>query len=145
MNRADDSTHEFARELLQAAHAVREQLDVTDTPLRMRQVYALCYYTARELRDRYSDVQIMIGDRATEHGNVQHHWLEFPDSGYFLDPACDEFDPFQPVRIGLTTDASFTSMYQNGMDSGFSLDDPRDRPEIVYRSRTAFDPETGPE
>ena len=139
------NAHDFARELLHAAHAVRERLAIESSPLRLRETYALCYYTAQELRGRYPDVQIMIGDRETEHGRVQHHWLEFPESGYFLDPAYDEFDPFQPIRVGLVTDERFTSIYRNGLESGFSLDDPRDRPEIVYRPRMAFDPETGPE
>ena len=145
MTGTDHSVHEFARELLQAAHTVRDQLAIEDMRLKMRHVYALCYYIAQELRGRHPDVRIMIGDRETERGRVQHHWLEFPDSGYFLDPAYDEFDPFQPVRVGLTTDESFTSTYSNALESGFSLDDPRDRPEIVYRPRIAFDPETGPE
>ena len=143
MTRAD--AHEFARELLHAAHHVREQLAIENLPLKLRHVYALCYYTAQELRGSHPDIRIMIGDRQTERGPVQHHWLEFPGSGYYLDPACDEFDPFQPVRVGLITDESFTATYSNGQESGFSLDDPRDRPEIVYRERTAFDPETGPE
>jgi hypothetical protein len=143
MTRAD--AHEFARGLLHVAHLVREQLAIDNAPLKLRDVYALCYYTAQELRGSHSDVLIMIGDRETEHGKVQHHWLEFPESGYYLDPAYDEFDPFQSVRVGLISDESFTSTYRNGLDSGFSLDDPRDRPEIVYRPRTAFDPETGPE
>ena len=142
MTRAD--AHEFA-ELLHAAHNVREQLAIESSPLKLRDVYALCYYTAQELRAHYSDVRIMIGDRETEHGKVQHHWLEFPDSGYFLDPAYDEFDPFQPVRVGLVTDESFTSTYRNGLESGFSLDDPRDQPEIVYRPHGAFDPGIGSE
>lgn len=145
MTQADTSHHELARELLHAAHSVREQLLTGDAPLKMRHVYALCYYIAQELRGRHPDLRIMIGDRGTEHGKVQHHWLEFPASGYYLDPACDELDPFQPVRVGSTSDESFASTYTNGLESGFSLDDPRDRPEIVYRPRTAFDPETGPE
>lgn len=87
----------------------------------------------------------MVGDRSTEHGNIQHHWLELPSSGLFLDPAYDDFDPFQPVRVGRTSDEDFTSSYLNGLNSQFDLDDPRDLPEMVYRVRTAFDPERGSE
>jgi hypothetical protein len=87
----------------------------------------------------------MVGDRSTEHGNVQHHWIELPSIGVFLDPAYDDFDPFHPVRIGRTSDEDFTSTYQNSFNSQFNVDDPRDRPEMVYRTRTAFDPERGSE
>ncbi len=111
----------------------------------MGQIYALCYYLARELRGSHPDVRIMVGDREREHGKVQHHWLEFPASGIHLDPAYDALDPFLSVRVGQTSDESFTSTYVVGLESGFSLDDPRDRPDIVYRTRTAFGPETGAE
>jgi hypothetical protein len=87
----------------------------------------------------------MVGDRSTDVGNVQHHWLELPSSGLFLDPAYDDFDPFQPVRVGRTSDEDFSSTYRNGLNSQFDVDDPRDRPAVVYQARTALDPERGSE
>jgi hypothetical protein len=80
-----------------------------------------------------------------KHGNVQHHWLEFPASGFFLDPAYDELDIYQPVRVDLISDEDFTSTYGDRLNSEFDVDDPRDRPEMVYRARTALDPERGSE
>ena len=139
-----DSNQQF-RDLLQIAHHLRSRLLTEDRPLQLRDIYALCFHVARELHPQYPDVQIMVGDRVTERGKVQHHWLEFPDSGIFVDPAYDDFDSFQPVRIGRTSDEDFTYTYRNGINSQFDVDDPRDRPEMVYRPRTAYDPERGSE
>ena len=136
---------EQVRELLRVAHEVRERLLTEDRRLRLSDIYALCFHVARELHGHHPDVRIMVGDRVTEHGYVQHHWLELPESGLFLDPAFDDFDPFQPVRIGRISDEDFASTYHNGLNSQFDVDDPRDRPEMVYRARAAFDPERGSE
>jgi hypothetical protein len=139
-----DSNQQF-RELLQVAQQVRSRLLTKDRRLQLRDIYALCFHIACELHSRYADVQIIVGDRVTELGNIQHHWLELPDSGIFVDPAYDDFDSFQPVRIGRTSDQDFSSTYRNGMNSHFDVEDPRDRPEMVYRPRTAYDPERGSE
>jgi hypothetical protein len=145
MSQSGHPDHQLVRELLRVAHDVRSRLLTDDRRLQLRDVYALCFHIARELYRHHPDLRIMVGDRATEHGNVQHHWLEFPDSGLFLDPAYDDLDPFQTVRIGRIVDQAFTNTYRNGLNSQFDVDDPRDRPEMVYRSRTAFDPERGSE
>jgi len=137
--------HELGPELMRVAQEVRARLLLENQPLQLRDVYTLCFQIARELYPQHPDLRIMVGDRVGERGPVQHHWLEFPDSGYFLDPAYDELDPFQPVRAGRTSEEEFSSVYQNGLDSKFDVTDPRDRPEMVYRARTAFDPERGSE
>jgi hypothetical protein len=138
----NDPTDEV-RALLRAAHDVRSRLLTEDKSLPLRDVYTLCFHLARELHHQYPDLQIMVGDRVTDAGKVQHHWLEFPGNGLFLDPAYDEFDSFQPVRIGRIDDDEFRRTYRNGLNSQFDIDDPRDSPEMLYRPRTAFDPERG--
>lgn len=145
MSQAGSLDSELIREFLRVAHEVRSRLLKEDRRLQLRDVYTLCFHVARELHRHHPDLRIMVGDRATEHGNVQHHWLEFPERGLFLDPAYDDFDPFQPVRIGRISDEDFYSTYRNGLNSEFDVDDPRDRPEVVYRVRTAIDPERGTE
>ena len=145
MPQAGNLDPDLVSELVHATQEARAQLLTEDRRLRLRDVYALCFHIASELHGRHPDLQIMVGDRSTERGNIQHHWIELPSIGVFLDPAYDDFDPFQPVRIGRTSDEDFISTYQNGLNSQFNVDDPRDRPEMVYRTRTAFDPERGSE
>jgi hypothetical protein len=135
----------IGRELLHVAHEVRSRVLIEERRLELRDVYLLCFHIARELQGQHSDQRIMVGDRIGEHGKVQHHWLELPGSGIFLDPAYDDLDPFHPVRIGRTSDEDFHLTYINGLNSEFNVDDARDRPEMVYRPRTAFDPEHGTE
>lgn len=140
-----DSIHDVLQQLLHVAQQVRAERLSEDRVLHLRDVYALCFHVARELRGGYPDVRIMVGDRLGENGPVQHHWIELPSMGVFVDPAYDELDSFQPVRAGRTEDEEFHSMYRNAMDSRFDVDDPCDQPEQVYRPRTAYDPERGTE
>ena len=130
------------RELLRVAHGVRSRVIDSDRRLRLRDAYALCFYLTRRLRHRYPDVRLMVGDRVGEHGLMQHHWLEIPSLRLYLDPAFDALDPFQPVRVGKISDPEFVTTYRNGLDGNIDVSDPRNRPEILYKSRSAFDPES---
>ncbi len=134
-------TDQLLRELMEVGHQVRAELHVEDHRFTLKDIYTVCFQLARELHGRHPDLRIMVGDRLTEQGLVQHHWLELSSAGVFIDPVFDELDPFQPVRVGKISDEEFSGTYLNGLDSRFDVDDPRDRPELVYKARTAFDPE----
>jgi hypothetical protein len=136
---------QLLRTLMEVGHEVRARVLLEDHQLTLKDVYTLCFHIARELHGAHPDLRIMVGDRMSERGPIQHHWLELPSSGIFIDPAYDDLDPFQPVRVGKIADEEFISTYCNGLDSRFDVDDPRDRPEMVYKARTAFDPERGVE
>jgi len=129
------------REMLQVAHEVRARLIDSNRKLRQRDVYALCFHLAQELRAQFPDIRIMVGDRAVEHGFAQHLWLEIPSGAVFVDPAFDAIDPFQLVRVGRTTESDFAALYHAGQDGNFDLDDPRNRPGELFRTRTAWDGE----
>ena len=107
----------------------------------MRDVYALCFELARELVGRFPDLRIMVGDRVSEHGKLQHHWIEIPSAQVYVDPAGDLLDRFQPVRVGKVSDPDFASTYCNGVDSNIDVNDPRNRPELLFKARSAWDPE----
>jgi hypothetical protein len=132
---------EVLRELLRVAHEVRSRHLDTSCRMQLRDSYALCYYMARELSGRYPDLLIMVGDREDEHGLVQHMWLEIPSGEIYVDPAYDALDPFQPVRLGRTSDAEFASTYRNGQDANCDVEDPRNRPELLFKTKSAWDSE----
>ncbi len=141
-----DSESDVYRKLMEVAGRVRadrltDDYLIRQRPLLLREIYTLCYYIARELNGTYHDVCIMVGDRLTERGDVQHHWLEIPSRRIFLGPAFDAFDGFHPIRVGKTSDEDFAAVYRHGLDSHFDVDNPRDKPEMIYGPRTAFDPE----
>jgi len=138
-------THEVLRELVRIAHQARVRHDAESQTATLRLVYTICHEIVRKIQGQFPDLRIMIGDRVGERGPIQHHWLEFPANGIFLDPAYDELDPFQPVRIGRISDDDYPSTYQNRFDSSFTIDDPRDRPEAIYRPKSPVDQERGPE
>jgi len=135
------SSQEVLRELLRVAHDVRSQRIDISRRLQLRDTYSLCYYIARNLGGRYPDLRIMVGDREDEHGLVQHMWLEIPSGEIYLDPIYDALDPFQPVRAGKTSDLDFASIYHNGQDANIDIDDPRNRPELLFKFKTAWDSE----
>jgi len=132
---------ELLRDLLSTAHETRSRIIPNDRRLHLRDVYALCFELARELHGRFPDLCIMVGDRRAEHGLVQHHWLEIPSGEIYIDLACDTLDPFQTIRVGKTSDPDFLATYRNGVDSNIDVNDPRNRPEILYQSRSAWDSE----
>lgn len=136
-----DPGQRILRDLLQVAHKVRSQLIESDRRLNLRDIYSLSYYVARGLDDRYPDLRIVVGDRNGEHGPVQHLWIEIPSGEFYLDPACDGLDPFQPVRVGKTSDPDFISTYRNGQDANIDVNDPRNRPELLFKSKSAWDAE----
>jgi hypothetical protein len=141
MNLDSDRTRDILRSLLKAAQEVRSRILVNDRRLRLRDVYSLSYYLAIELRGQFPDVRIMVGDREDEHGFVQHHWIEIPSVKVFLDPAGDALDPFHPVRVGKTSDQEFTATYRNGVDSNIDVTDPRNRPDLLFKTKSAWDSE----
>ena len=134
-------TEQLLRNLMHVCHQVRAELQIEDHRFTLQDIYTICFHIARELHGAFPDLRIMVGDRFTDRGMVQHHWLEIPSAELFIDPAYDEFDSFQPVQMGKLTDEAFIAKYRNGLDSKFDVDDPRDKPEMVYKVRTAFDPE----
>jgi hypothetical protein len=129
------------RELLHIAQRVRSQTLGGNHRLRLRDVYALNYRLAKELLGRFPDARIMIGDRVGERGPVQHHWIEIPSLGVFIDPACDALDSFQPARVGKTGQEEFLSVYRNGVDANIDVANPRNRPEVLFKVKSAFDSE----
>lgn len=141
MNAHAAPDQQVLRKLLRAARKVRLRLIPSDRRLQLRDVYSLCYYIARELDGRFPDLRIMVGDRESEHGPVQHMWLEIPSGEIYLDPAYDAIDSFQPVRAGKTSDPDFTSTYANGQDANIDVNDPRNRPELMFKSKSAWDSE----
>ena len=134
-------SQEMLRHLFRIAHEVRSRVIDADRRLGLRDVYALCYYITKELHGQYPGLRIMVGDRLGEHGLVQHHWLEIPSAGIYLDPACDALDPFQTIRVGKLDDTYFSCTYRNGLDASIDVDDPRNRPEVLYKFRSPWDPE----
>lgn len=132
---------EILRRLTRTAHEVRSRLVTSDRRLRLRDIYSLCYHIARDLDGRYPDLRIMVGDREGEHGPVQHMWIEIPSGEIYLDPACDVLDPFQPVRAGKTSDPDFASTYRNVQDANIDVNDPQNRPEVMFKSKSAWDSE----
>ena len=140
--RDEQEIPELLREMIRTARQFRSTILPSDQPLKLRNVYTLSFHIARELRSRFPDVCIMVGDRITERGAIQHFWLEVPSRELFLDCAHDELDPFQPVRAGKTSDADFAATYLNREDANFDLDDPRNRPELLFKAKSAWDPET---
>lgn len=141
MKSQESPSQELLRELLRVAHEVRSRVIEGDRRLHLRDVYAVCFHLAREFDGRFPDLRIMVGDRLAEHGFVQHHWLEIPSGEIYIDPACDVADPFQPVRVGRTSDPDFASTYRNALDANIDIDDPRNTPEMLFRSRSAWDSE----
>ncbi len=87
-----------------------------------RDVYAIAFFLGRNLRSRFKDIQIMVGDR----DGVMHHWLEIPSRGLYIDAAKN------PVRIGYTYQEGFQRFYTNGRVAKFNFDEPRDWPEYVF-------------
>jgi hypothetical protein len=134
-------SREVLRKLIHTAHDVRSRLIKSDRHLRLRDIYSLCYYVARDLDGRYPDLRIMVGDREGEHGPVQHMWIEIPSGEIYLDPACDALDPFQPVRAGRTSDPEYSATYRNALDANIDVKDPRNQPEVMFKTRSAWDPE----
>jgi len=141
MKADNDSIQKLLRDLLKMAREVRARILAKDQRLRLRDVYSLNYYLARELHGRFPDLRIMVGDRLGEHGFVQHHWIEIPSAGVYVDPAADALDPFQPVRAGKLSDQEFTSTYRGGMDGNIDVDDPRNRPDLLFKNKSAWDSE----
>jgi hypothetical protein len=129
------------RDLYRIAGEVRSRAVGIDPALRLAEVYAICYGLARELKRQYPDVRIMVGDLDAENGLVQHHWLEIPSRGAYVDPACDALDPFQPVRAGCLDDPDFVSTHRNGLDANIDVNDPRNRPDVLYQAKSAWDSE----
>jgi hypothetical protein len=141
------------RTLMRSAREARSRVVTDDHPLRLRDVYAICYELARDLRGAFSSsasfshLQIMVGDLAGGQGLVQHHWIEIPLSGVrdrslYVDAACDSLDPFQPVRVGTTADSDFMVTHRNGIDANIDVNDPRNRPDVLYKTKSACDPES---
>jgi streptomycin 6-kinase len=119
------------RDLLNVAREARANTVAADHALRLAEVYAICYRLARELKGRYADVRIMVGDLATDNGMVPHHWLEIPSRGAYVDAAYDALDSFQPVRAGKLDDPDFASTHPNGVDANIDVQDPRNRPNVL--------------
>ncbi len=132
---------QLLRELLRIAQQVRSRAAIQDRRLRLRDVYTLCFELVRELNGRFPDVRIMVGDRVEEHGPVQHQWIEIPSAKVYVDAACEALDPFQPIRAGDTSDPDFTSTYINGVDSNIDVNDPRNRPQLLFKAKSAWDSE----
>lgn len=107
----------------------------------MHDTYRLCYHLAHELRGDFSDLRITVGDRLGDRGPVQHLWLEIPSREIYIDSACDQLDSFHPVRVGFTTDSEYAAIYRNAFDSNIDITDPRNRPEILFKAKTAWDRE----
>ena len=141
MNSQAAPDQQVLRKLLRVARQVRSRLIRTDNRLQLRDAYSLCYHVARELDGRYPDLRIMVGDREGEDGPVQHMWLEIPSGEIYLDPAYDAIDPFQTVRVGKTSDPDFVSTYRNAQDANIDVNDPRNRPELMFKSKSAWDSE----
>ena len=95
----------------------------------------------QELQGRLPDLRIMVGDRISERGPVQHLWFEIPSVEIYIDPAADGLDVFQPIRVGKTSDPDFVSTYRNGQDANLDVSDPRNRPELMFQQKSAWDPE----
>lgn len=137
----NDPDQQVFRDLLGIAQEVRSRFVQPDCRFTLRDIYSLSYHLARELRRKFPDLRIMVGDRIAEHGFIQHHWIEIPSSDIYIDPAADVLDPFHPVRIGRFTDAEFSSTYRNGFDANIDLADPRNRPELLFKAKSLFDSE----
>ncbi len=141
MSSQDDRKKQLLREVLRVAQQVRSRAAIQDRRLRLRDVYALCYELVRELDGRFPDVRIMIGDRLGEHGPVQHQWIEIPSARVYVDAAYELLDPFQPIRVGEISDPDFASTYLNGIDSNIDVNDARNRPELLFKTKSAWDSE----
>ena len=141
MNAHAAPDQQVLRKLLRVARQVRSREINSDRRLQLRDVYSLCYHIARELDGSFPDLRMMVGDRLAEHGPVQHMWLEIPSGEIYLDPAYDAVDPFQRIRAGKTSDPDFVSTYRNAQDANIDVDDPRNRPELMFKSKSAWDSE----
>ena len=139
-----NSSHlkELLREVLRTAQQVRARVLREDCGLGLRDVYTVCFELTSELRGSFPDAHIMVGDRVGETGNIQHHWIEIPSEGIYVDPACDVLDLFQAIRVGDTSDPDFVSTYLNGVDSNIDVSDPRNRPEVLFKVKSAWDSES---
>ena len=137
----DHVTAELLRIVFDEAQAIRSDFRFADYRLPSADAYSLCFHLARRLRARLPDIRIMVGDRVSDRGPIQHLWLEFPNWEIFVDIVADEIDPFHPVRVGRTSQEFFRETYRNGQDGNFDLDDPRNQPELLFKTKSAWDPE----
>jgi hypothetical protein len=43
--------------------------------------------------------------------------------------------------VGTTDEPDFAASHRNGLDANIDIQDPRNRPDVLYQAKSAWDPE----